>query len=152
MLILLIVDRNTWNFISKNVSKVGDRNRGLPEGSLFDSYTPRCRGGCKSFPRIDSLYLWYVPYNAAKQRGIKYHFKVPGQLSCKKIVLDWNTWNHITDKTVCKLFVLKIVTLNITLFTIYYDKLFETGSILEKKKWKKKETPTLTNPERVYMP
>ena len=36
--------------------------------------TPRCTEGCYSFPRIDPLYPWSIPYNVeCKQGGIKYH-------------------------------------------------------------------------------
>ena len=41
-------------------SKVGDRSRGRPEGPRFNSY--HTWEGRYSFPWIDQLYPWYVPY------------------------------------------------------------------------------------------
>ena len=46
------------------VSKVGDRSRGWPEGSLLIATTLMCRGGCYSFTWIAPLYPRYVPYIA----------------------------------------------------------------------------------------
>ena len=45
-------------------SKVGDRSRGQPEGSLFNSYFTEVLGGRYSFPWIAHFNLWYVPYIA----------------------------------------------------------------------------------------
>ena len=46
-------------------SKVGDRTRGWPESSLFNSY-------CTKVYWITPLYPWSLPYNV-KQGSIKYH-------------------------------------------------------------------------------
>ena len=35
-----------------------------PKASFSIAATPRCRGGCYSFPWIASLYPWSLPYNA----------------------------------------------------------------------------------------
>ena len=44
--------------------KVSNRSRDRPEGSFSVATTLRCGGvGCSSFPRIASVYPWYVPYN-----------------------------------------------------------------------------------------
>ena len=48
--------------ISKCISKVGDRSRGPPEGSIFNSYYKGVGEGAT--PSIAPLYPWYVPYNA----------------------------------------------------------------------------------------
>ena len=37
--------------------------------------TPKCSGGCYSFPWIATLYPWYIMLLSVKQGGIKYHFK-----------------------------------------------------------------------------
>ena len=53
---------------NNKVSKVGDRSRGLPEGSLFNSYYT-------SFPGLLHFTLdTYLIMLNVKQRGIKYHF------------------------------------------------------------------------------
>ena len=50
-------------FRPRDISKFGDRSQGWPEGPNFDSYYTS-RGGRFSFPRIDPLYPWSLPYNA----------------------------------------------------------------------------------------
>ena len=45
---------------SLQISKVGDRSRGLPEGSLFNCYYTEIY----SIPWIAPLYPWSLPYNA----------------------------------------------------------------------------------------
>ena len=67
------------SFISNNiVSKVGEHSRGWPEGSLFDSYYTKCKGGRYSFPWIASLYLDpYLIMLSVKLGGIKFHFSSP---------------------------------------------------------------------------
>ena len=47
-----------------NKVKLSPFSRGRPEGSFSIATTPRCRGERYSFPRIASLYPWYVPYIA----------------------------------------------------------------------------------------
>ena len=58
----------------KNVSKIGDRSRERPEGSLFNSYYTK---GASPFPGLLHFPLdTYLILLSAKQRGINYHFKV----------------------------------------------------------------------------
>ena len=59
-----IVGYLVLNHFYTNISKVGDRSRGWPEGPFSMTTIQRCRGGRYSFPWIVQLYPWYVPHNA----------------------------------------------------------------------------------------
>ena len=47
-----------------NYVKLATVAEGDPKAPFLIVTTPRCRGGCYSFPEIAPLYPWYVPYNA----------------------------------------------------------------------------------------
>ena len=73
----VIVVRNKYYFIKIKVSKVGERSRGPPEGSLFDSNTPGVEEGTTPF--LGLLHFILDPYLiilCVKQGGIKYQFWV----------------------------------------------------------------------------
>ena len=60
-----ILKRDTlvlFPFISK--VKLATLVKGDPEAPFSKASTPRCRGGCYSFPWIAPLYSWSLPYNA----------------------------------------------------------------------------------------
>ena len=50
--------------MSISVAKLVTVVKGDPKAPFSVATTPKCRGGCYSFPWIASLYPWYVPYNA----------------------------------------------------------------------------------------
>ena len=64
----------SYIYIYIYISKLADRSRGRPEGSLFVATTPKCMRGRYSFPWIDLLTLDpCLIMLSVKQGGIKCH-------------------------------------------------------------------------------
>ena len=63
--IILTVQMNLY------VNKLATLVEGDPKAPFSIATTPRCRGGCYSFPWIAPLYPWSLPYNAEWCNGYR---------------------------------------------------------------------------------
>ena len=45
-------------------NQTGDLSQERPKGPVYLATTPRCSGGCNSFPYIAPIYPLSLPYNA----------------------------------------------------------------------------------------